>query len=84
MEKRINVEKFISFVLTTYGESNNEFERYLLYNLIEYGVKNHCVSKDQLAYFLSDIIPNVEFKDVIKFMNDECLTENAKKMKYGN
>lgn len=50
----------------------------LLSNIIEYGLEHHNHSKDQLAYFISDMIPNVEFDDVARFCDNSILTNNYK------
>lgn len=80
-ENTIRIEEFVQFVLTTHGDSNNQFEYLMLYNIVEYGIKHHNTSKDQLAYFLSDIIPNVEFTEVINYVNNDYLTESSKRLK---
>ena len=53
------------------------FGRNLLESIVEYAIKNEHVSKDQLAYFLSDIIPEVEFCETAAFCEDTILTSNG-------
>lgn len=81
MDKTILVEDFLSFVASKRGHENNDFEYLMLYNLVDYGVRNCCTSKDQLAYFLSDIIPYIAYDDVVCFIHDEYLTQNGKRIK---
>lgn len=81
LEKRIDVEGFISFVLTAHNDVGTPFERNLIRSIVVYGNDHHSVSKDQLAYFLSDVIPDIDFEDVIKFIADECLTDASIKLK---
>ena len=50
------------------------FFQEMLNNIIEFGLKHECVSKDQLAYWLSDMIPDVDFGEVAMFMEDGHLT----------
>ena len=52
-----------------------------LRKVIDYGLENNRVSKDGLAYFLSDLIPELEFNEVCGYYADECLTENGKEAK---
>ena len=45
-------------------------------NIIEYAHKHEHVSKDQFAYFISDLVPEIEFMDVAKFCEDDILTRD--------
>ena len=44
---------------------------------MNYGKEHHGHTKDALAYFLSDMIPEVEFGEVAMFMDDDHLTRNG-------
>lgn len=43
-------------------------------NIIEYGFKYEMISKDRFCYWLSDMLPEVEFLEVAKFCADGYLT----------
>ena len=59
----------------------NSFLRETVENIISYGLENKNSSLDEFCYFLSDMLPEVEFKNVALFMDDEYLTEQGKKLK---
>lgn len=50
-------------------------------NLVEYALEHEHVSKDQLCYFLADILPEIEFAEVAQFCDDSILTEWGKSEK---
>lgn len=43
----------------------------LILNLLEYAEKNNNHSKNQMAHFLSDIIPDVSVEDIARFERKE-------------
>ena len=51
----------------------------LIENIIEYGFKHEMISKDQLVYWIFDMLPEVEFLDVARFMEDGHLTKDTLK-----
>ena len=82
MEKGFNKSEFMSYLEHTFVGFDNSFLRGLVENLIEYALKWEKVSKDQFCYWVSDMLPEVEFGEVAMFMDDSCLTENGKEEKY--
>ena len=46
-------------------------------NIIDYGVEHNNVSKDQFCYFISDILPEVEFLEVARFCENGILTNST-------
>lgn len=46
-------------------------------NIIDYAHKYEHVSKDQFCYFVSDILPEVEFSEVAGFCEDCILTSDG-------
>ena len=56
--------------------SLDEFSQSMVDNLANFAVENQNHSKDQLADFLSDVIPEVEFKEIAGFCEDAILTES--------
>lgn len=57
---------------------NNSFAREMLVNIVDYGtVDNFTHTKNELYYFLKDIIPEMEPKDLIPFMDKAMLTDEV-------
>lgn len=56
--------------------SLDEFSQSMIDNLANFAVENQNHSKDQLADFLSNVIPEVEFKVIAGFCEDAILTES--------
>lgn len=75
-----DTNEFIDFVQEV--NSGNDFSKEMLKYIISYGLENKNNSKDQLAYFLSDIIPFISFEEVIMFVDDKILTSDSIKTKY--
>lgn len=50
----------------------------LILNLLEYAEKNNNHSKNQMAYFLSDIIPDVSVENIARFERKELDREKQK------
>lgn len=65
---------FRIYLEKSFSGFENPFLRELVNNVIDYGLKHENVSKDQLVYWLCDMIPEVEFGEVAFFMNDDRLT----------
>lgn len=49
---------------------SNSFIRNTIINMINYAVENFNHSKDQLAYYLSDIIDELTFEEIKKVIDD--------------
>ena len=49
---------------------SNSFIRNTIINMIDYAVENFNHSKDQLAYYLSNIIDEVTFDEIKKIIDD--------------
>lgn len=49
---------------------SNSFIRNTIINMINYAVENFNHSKDQLAYYLSNIIDEVTFEEIKKIIDD--------------
>ena len=73
--KGFNRDGFIEWLEDKYGL--NSFTVELLDNIIDYAHKHEHVSKDQFAYFISDLVPEIEFMDVAKFCEDTILTRDT-------
>ena len=59
--------------------TTDNYARQTVLSIIDYAHKHEHISKDQFAYFISDILPEVEFLDVARFCNDDILTQNTLK-----
>jgi hypothetical protein len=59
----------------------NSFARELVENVIDYGIKYERVSKDQICYFLQDMLPEISFGEIAMFVEDGSLTEFGKREK---
>ena len=54
---------------------NNSFSREMLENIVDYGLSvKHHPSKNSLYYFLTDVIPEIEPKDLLPYMDSNMLT----------
>lgn len=43
-------------------------------NIIQYGIQQQNVSCDQLVWFLYDILPDISFKEIAVYCDDDKLT----------
>lgn len=55
----------------------NSYAVEMVTDIIEYAHKWEHVSKDQFAYFISDLLPEVEFEEVAQFCEDCMLTDGT-------
>ena len=60
--------------------SLDAYAKALISNIIEYAVNEKNYSKDQLAEFLSDMLPTIEFLEVARFCEDSILTDATLKV----
>jgi len=51
----------------------------LVENIIDYATEHEHIGKDQFAYFISNMLPEVEFLEVARFCEDGCLTDGTLK-----
>ena len=63
------------------GKYAETFAIMMLEKTIQYGIKRHNVSKDELAYYLMDVIPELEFTEATAFIIDDQLTGDGLKHK---
>lgn len=75
MEKGFDKEGFMEWLKKEFpGVVETRWNYDLVENIIDYGFKHETVSKDQLCYWISDMLPELEFLEVAKFIEDEHLT----------
>jgi hypothetical protein len=75
MENGFDRQGFVEYMNNAFDGFDQPFVRNLVDNVIEYGLKHERVSKDQFCYWLSDMIPEVEFGEVAMFIDDASLTK---------
>lgn len=80
----IDETKFIEHLIVKHGLSgqNSVYAIKCLENIVDYGKDRKTASKDQLAYYLYSVVPEVEFKEIVAYIADDCLTSNAIEEKY--
>ena len=80
MRKGFNFEGFMTWLREEFPSClNNSWNCELVKNIIKYGFKHEMIAKDQLCYWISDILPDVEFLEVARFMEDAHLTNGTLK-----
>lgn len=73
--KGFNEKAFTEWLEEKYDLNSYAVE--MVTNIIEYAHKWEHVSKDQLAYFISDLLPEVEFEEVAQFCENCMLTDGT-------
>ena len=78
MKHGFDVDGFMEWLKEKFaGCLDNYWDFELVENIINYGFKHEMIGKDQLAYWISDMLPEVEFLDVARFMEDGHLTNTT-------
>lgn len=57
--------------------TTDDYARQTVLNIVDYAHKHEHVGKDQFAYFISDLLPEVQFLDVSRFCEDAILTDDT-------
>lgn len=57
---------------------SNVFLRDILENIVNYGIARYSFSKNQLAYFLSDMINGLEYDEISEVLRE--IEENKRRM----
>lgn len=81
MKKGFNKTEFMAYLEESFAGFDSAFLRATVDNLVDYGLEHQHASLDQFCYWLSDMLPEVEFKDVAAYMDDNHLTAFGKKQK---
>lgn len=81
MSKGFNKDGFMAYLEHSFSGFENHFLRETVENLVDYALEHCHHSLDQACYFLSDMLPEVEFSDVVAFMDDSMLTSHAREVK---
>ena len=77
MYTNFNKNNFMTWMENEFYLNNYSIQTIL--SLINYAYVYENTSLDQFAYYISDILPEVEFLDVAKFCKDNILTQNTLK-----
>lgn len=70
-------DRFMEYLESEFSGFDNSFLRSTVRNLIDFGMEHHNHSLDQLGYFLSDILPELEFGEIAMFIDDSYLTRDG-------
>lgn len=77
MKEKFYQEGFYNWMSETFNLNNYSFR--LIENVVEYALKNKCISLDQFPEFVSDMLPEVEFLEVAQFCGNNMLTDTTLK-----
>ena len=77
MYTNFNQNNFMTWMENEFYLNNYSIQTIL--SLINYAYVHENTSLDQFAYYISDILPEVEFLDVVRFCKDNILTQNTLK-----
>ena len=72
-------EAFIEYIKSEWEV--NDFALDMICNIVHYALEHECVSRDQFANFVADMIPEMEFAEVAAFCEDGHLTVYGKSEK---
>lgn len=77
MRNGFNKDGFMSWLKEEFpGVLDSHWNYDLVENILDYALRDE-VSKDQFVYFVSDILPEVEFLEVAKFRDRKYLTNGT-------
>ena len=77
---KFNINSFMEWLKDEFPnclETHWNFD--LVENIIQYGLQHCNVSKDQFVNWIADLLPEVEFLEVARFMEDDYLTQSTLK-----
>ena len=77
MYTNFNQNDFMTWMENEFNLDNYSIK--IILSLINYAYYYENSTLDQFAYFVSDILPEVDFLDVARFCEDNILTQNTLK-----
>lgn len=78
-EQSFNKQGFMTYLYEQFPSAlNNHFTYTLVENIIDYGIKRQNFTKEQLAMFLADVLPEVELNKIERFCDDSLLLTKGK------
>lgn len=75
------LQSFITYQIDKQQLRNDLYAVYMLEKLATYATKHQKPTRDSLAYFLMDTVPELEYAEAVAFCEDEILTEDAQEIK---
>lgn len=72
---------FMAFLEREFNGFDNHFLRETVENVVNFALVHYNDSLDQMGYFLSDILPEVEFAEIVMFIDDSQLTAHGREVK---
>lgn len=81
MKYGFDKEGFLNLLEREYNGFDNHFLRETVENVVDHALEHYNNSLDQACYFISDILPEVEFAEVVVFMDDSQLTAHGREVK---
>lgn len=76
MRHGFNFDEFIAWLKEKFpGCLDTRWNYDLVENIIEYGLRYEIIAQDQFCYWVSNMLPEVEFLDVARFMENNHLTD---------
>lgn len=79
--KNFNKENFMEYLKNNFNGFENSFLRDTVENIVSYAFKCCGHTLDAPAYFISDMLPEIEFSEVAMFCDDTILTRNGQRAK---
>lgn len=81
MENGFDRAGFMAYLENTFNGFENAFLRETVNNIIDYAQKWEHVSKDQFCFFLSDMLPELDFSEIAAYCDDDILTNWGREQK---
>ena len=80
MDRGFNKDAFMDWLKAEFpGCVVNNWNYDFVEKIIDYALDHESISKDQFCYFVSDMLPEVEFLEVARFCEDGKLTSGTLK-----
>ena len=76
-----DIEGFLNHMDNKYSDELDEMFAKTIRNIIDYGLKNECLTENQFVDWLVKILYNAEVEDVVLFTNDMWLDEKYLQIK---
>lgn len=77
--------QLIDHLINKYGVGSDKAQIFVIRfieNAIAYAVRNHRGNKNHMAYYLHEVLPDVTFSEIVAYMENDELTDNAVREKY--
>lgn len=81
MEKGFDKERFTRYLEDLYAGNEKAALQSVVGAIVGYALEHCHHSLDQACYFLADILPEIEYADVVMYMDDSMLTHHGREVK---